>query len=276
MRVQRLRPPLRPRALLLAPLRLVYAVWTGLAFLAVGLTALVLLEVLPGASRRRATARACARSFLWLAGMPLTVRYAERLPAGQCVVVCNHASYLDGPVLTAALPPRFGFVIKREMARVPLAGRALTRLGSEFVERFNRTQVAADARRVIRNAAHGHSLVFFPEGTFTRTPGLLKFHTGAFASAVRAGCPVVPAVVRGTRRALSPNGALPLPGPLELEILPPLAVATGATAEEVPALRDAARAAILAALGEPDLTCCDDTARPPDTAPARSAPTSRP
>jgi len=269
-------PPRRPSALLLAPLRLVYALWVMLAFLAVGLTALLLLEVLPGASRRRATARGCARGFLWLAAMPLTVRHAERLPPGQCVVVCNHASYLDGPVLTAALPPRFGFVIKREMASVPLAGRALKRLRSEFVERYNRKRVAADARRVIRNAEQGHSLVFFPEGTFTRTPGLLKFHTGAFASAVRAGCPVVPAVVRGTRRALSPSGALPRPGAIELEILAPLAVAAGATSEAVPALRDAARAAILAALGEPDLTCCDDTGRPPDTAPVRSAPASRP
>jgi 1-acyl-sn-glycerol-3-phosphate acyltransferase len=270
------RPPLRPGTVLMAPLRLAYTVWVALAFLAAGLTALVVLEVLPGAARRRATARVCARGFLWLAGMPLTVRHAERLPAGQCVVVCNHASYLDGPVLTAALPPRFSFVIKREMSRVPLAGHALKRLGSEFVERFDRTQVAADARRVIRNATHGHSLVFFPEGTFTPSPGLLKFHTGAFASAVRAGCPVVPAVVRGTRRALPPSGALPLPGRIELEILAPLAVAANATSEQVPALRDAARAAILAAVGEPDLTCCDDTVRPPDTTPARSAPASTP
>jgi 1-acyl-sn-glycerol-3-phosphate acyltransferase len=270
------RRPLRPGTVLMAPLRLVYSVWAALSFLAAGLIALLLLEVLPGALRRRTAARNCARGFLWLAGMPLTVRHAERLPGGQCVVVCNHASYLDGPVLTAALPPRFSFVIKREMSRVPLAGRALKRLGSEFVERFDRTQVAADARRVIRNAAQGHSLVFFPEGTFTPTPGLLKFHTGAFASAVRAGCPVVPAVVRGTRRALAPSGALPLPGRIELEILPPIAVPADATSEHVPALRDAARAAILAALGEPDLTCCDDTARPPDTAPAKSAPASTP
>jgi 1-acyl-sn-glycerol-3-phosphate acyltransferase len=272
-------PPRRPfslQALLLAPLRLAYALWAALVFLAAGLTALLLVEVLPGLGRRRATARACARGFLWLAALPLTVKHGERLPAGQCVVVCNHASYLDGPVLTAALPPRFGFVIKREMSSVPLAGRALRRIGSEFVERFNRTRVAADARRVIRNAAHGHSLVFFPEGTFTRTPGLLRFHTGAFASAVRAGCPVVPAVLRGTRRALAPSGGLPQPGPIELEILPPLPVASGVGAEAVAALRDAARAAILAALGEPDLTCCDDTDRPPGTAPARSARASPP
>jgi 1-acyl-sn-glycerol-3-phosphate acyltransferase len=270
-------PPRQPfplRTLLLAPLRLAYALWVAAAFLTVGLAALTLLTPIPGLARRRAAARRAARTFLWLAAMRLTVKHEERLPQGQCVVVCNHASYLDGPVLTAALPPRFAFVIKREMSAVPLAAIVLRRLGSVFVER-NRTQISADARRLLRNASRGNSLVFFPEGTFDPRPGVRKFHAGAFASAVRAGCPLVPAVLRGTRRALWPGGALPLPGPIELEILPPITPAPGAATDAVPGLRDTARAAILAALGEPDLTCCDDTARPPDTAPVRSARASR-
>ncbi len=264
------------RALVLVPLRLLYGLWMAVAFLAVGLTALLLVVVLPDLRRRRAAARAAAAAFLRLAGMPLTVRGTERLPPGQCVVVCNHASYLDGIVLTAALPARFGFVIKREMAAVPLAGTALRRLGSEFVERFNRHRGASDARRVLRNADQGHSLVFFPEGTFTRRPGLLKFHTGAFAAATRAGCPLLPAVVRGTRRVLPPTGGLPRPGPIELEILPALSAGPGAPEHAAAQLRERARAAMLGALGEPDLTCCDDTARPPGIARARSARASRP
>src|SRR5579863_2726704 len=136
------RRPFRPRMLLLAPLRLVYTLWAVLAFLAVGLVALVAMLVLPGIERRRAAGHHAARALLALMGLPLTVKHAERLPAGQCVVVCNHASYLDGPVLTAALPARFGFVIKREMAAVPLAGGLLRRLGAEFVERFDRARGA--------------------------------------------------------------------------------------------------------------------------------------
>ncbi len=265
------------RAFLLVPLRVLYAVWLITSFLVVGLLTLVLLIVLPRLAQRRAAARTLARLFLFAAGLPLTVRFAENLPAGQCVVVCNHASYLDGIVLTAALPPQFGFVIKREMAQVPLAGALLKRLGSQFVERFDRHRSAADARRVLRSASRGASVVFFPEGTFTRTPGLLKFHLGAFVTAVRVGCPLVPAVVRGTRRALPPSGALPVPGRLELQILSAIAPPVSVPDEHVaPRLREAARTAMLAALGEPDLTCCDDTDRPPDTTHARSAPASRP
>jgi 1-acyl-sn-glycerol-3-phosphate acyltransferase len=257
------------------PLRVLYAFWVVAAFLAIGLLALALLIVLPRLQQRRRAARALARVFLMAAGMPLSVKFAERLPAGQCVIACNHASYLDGIVLTAALPPRFAFVIKREMAHFPLAGPLLKRLGSEFVERFNRQRSAADARRVLRNAGLGGSVAFFPEGTFTHAPGLLKFHAGAFVTAVRVGCPLVPAVLRGTRRALPPNLGMPAPGPIELEVLQPLEP-PGEGQHAVSELRDRTRAVILAALGEPDLTCCDDTDRPPDTERVRSAPASRP
>ena len=262
--------------LISAPLRLGYALWAAAAFLVVGFGALVLLVALPRETQRRRAARRMARIYLAVAGMPLTVKSAEQIPEGQCVVVCNHASYLDGIVLTAALPPRFAFVIKREMSVVPLAGALLHRLGSQFVERFDRHKSAADARRVLRNATQGQSVVFFPEGTFTRTPGLLKFHAGAFVTAVRVGCPLVPVVVRGTRRALPPSGGLPLPGRIELEVLPVLAATEDADAHTVAGLRERARTAMLAALGEPDLTCSDDTDHPPDTARARSVPASRP
>ena len=159
---------------------------------------------------------------------------------------------------------------------MPLAGLLLRRLGSHFVDRFNRNRSAADARRVMRDAMNGNSLAFFPEGTFTTKPGLLKFHTGAFTTAIRAGCPIVPATVRGTRVALSPKGGLPRPGRIEVKILTPITPATTASEDAALELRDRARATILGDLGEPDLTCSDDTAPPPDTAHARSVPASRP
>jgi 1-acyl-sn-glycerol-3-phosphate acyltransferase len=263
------------RALARAPGRIAYALYATMTFLVLGFAVLAATLILPGVYRRRAAARGVARAFLRLAGMPLTVRGMERLAPGQCIVVSNHASYLDGLVFTAALPARFSFVIKREMSAVPLAGLFLRRIGSEFVERFDRNRGAADARRVLRNAASGHSLVFFPEGTFTRTPGLLKFHTGAFVTAARAGCPVIPAVVRGTRTALSPSGGLPRPGRIEVEILPAINVRPETGEAASAALRDGARQAILAALGEPDLTCSGDTVLPPHTAHSRSARASR-
>jgi 1-acyl-sn-glycerol-3-phosphate acyltransferase len=233
-------------------LELAYAVYAWAMFVVLALLALVCALIVPGLERRRRAVSAIAGLVLKFAGMSLVVRHADRIPGGQCVIVSNHASYLDGPVFTAVLPPRFGFVIKREMSRVPLAGALLHRIGSQFVERTDRHRGGADARRVLRSATNGQSLVFFPEGTFLKEPGLLKFHTGAFAIAARAGCPVVPAVIRGTRKALPSESAVLRPGPIEVEFLPPIVATETAPDEAAAELRDKARQAILAELDEPD------------------------
>jgi 1-acyl-sn-glycerol-3-phosphate acyltransferase len=240
------------KSIVSGPLHLVYGIYSWVAFLILALLTLFIALLTPGLERRRWVVKTGARTFMRVAGMPLDVKAMETVPQGQCVIVANHASYLDGLVFTAALPPRFGFVIKREMAAVPLAGAMLKLIGSEFVERFNRSKGAADARRVLRNAVNGHSLVFFPEGTFSPEPGLLKFHAGAFTTAARAGCPVVPAVIRGTRHVLPASGVFPRPGKIEIEFLPAV-VATGEQNDVAMELRERSRSAILGCLKEPDL-----------------------
>jgi 1-acyl-sn-glycerol-3-phosphate acyltransferase len=241
-------------AVISVPLRFAYGIYAVALFLVVAITALLGVLLIPTLGARRGTARIAARSFFLLAGMPLRLRGTENLPAGQCVVVANHASYLDGVVMAAALPPRFGFVIKREMNEIPVAGLLLRRIGSEFVERFNRHKGGTDARRVLRTAASGHSLVFFPEGTFTEEVGLGKFHTGAFAIAARAACPVVPAVILGTRRNMPATRIFPRPGAIEVRYGAPISAPSPAPGEDPAlALRDRSRAAILSELNEPDL-----------------------
>ena len=168
-------------------LALPYAVLATTVFLLLSLATLAVLLVLPGLERRRRLVRASARGALRLMGMRLHVQHPERLPPGPCIVVANHASYLDGVVLTAALPARFAFVIKREMDGVPLANLLLRRIGAEFIERSRTGRGARDARRLLKAARSPVSMVFFPEGTFGDGPGLLRFHAGAFVFAVRAG-----------------------------------------------------------------------------------------
>jgi 1-acyl-sn-glycerol-3-phosphate acyltransferase len=239
------------------PLRFIYGLYAVLLFLAVALVALLGVLLMPTLDLRRGTARIAARSFFFLAGMPVKRVGRRNLPDGQCIVVANHASYLDGVVMTAALPARFGFVVKREMNSVPLAGLLLRRIGTEFVDRFNRHKGGTDARRVLRTASSGHSLVFFPEGTFTPEVGLGKFHTGAFAIAARANCPVVPAVIRGTRRNMPATRVFPRPGPIEVRFGLPIAMTAEGDEDLAVKLRDASRAAILLELGEPDLMGSD-------------------
>lgn len=229
-----------------------YGVYTWIVFTACALSTVIAVLLLPTLNLRRSAARRAARLFLALTGMRLNVSGEANLPTTQCVVVANHASYLDGVVMKAALPPRFGYVVKREMNGVPMAGLMLRRIGTEFVERFDRHKGASDARRVLRTAASGHSLVFFPEGTFHPEPGLQKFHTGAFATAARANCAVVPAVIRGTRDMLPGSRALPRWGTINVELLPAITPTEDSPDRAAVELRDRSRAAILMKLDEPD------------------------
>ena len=97
-------------------------------------------------------------------------------------------------------------------------------------------------------------MVFFPEGTFFHEPGLLKFHTGAFVAATRAGCPVVPTVIRGSRALLPSAHLLPRPGRIEVDFLEAQSAATEPGADTAATeLRDRCRRMILEQLDEPDL-----------------------
>lgn len=174
---------------------------------------------LPSLRRRRVVAGTVGRAFLWLTGIPFAVEGLERLPKTPCVVVANHASYIDAIAIVAALPPDFAFVIKKEMVRVPLASLLLRRLGSQFVERFDRHKGATDARRVLKLAATGQSLMFFPEGTFDETRQIGKFLGGAFTTAARAEMPVVAVAIHGTRAVMPPGGISIYRRPIRVEVL---------------------------------------------------------
>ena len=81
----------------------------------------------------------------------------------------------------------------------------------------------------------------------------MRFHAGAFVTAVRTGYPVVPMVIRGTRRALPPHRPWPRPGVVEIEVLPGIVAQQTDAAAAAVELRRRARAAMLERLGEPDL-----------------------
>ena len=227
----------------------------------------VLAVVVPVLSWRRVCTRGLARLWLRLAGLLPQVTGLERLPSGPCVLIANHSSYLDGVLMKAALPPRFSFVIKREAAAMPGVGFLLRRIGSQFVDRTSHGGRQRDARRVVKHAEAGHSLVFFPEGTFDGNVGLKRFHLGAFVAASRSDVPLIPAVIHGARRAL-PNGRLlPRPARIRIEILEPLTF--GDCDSSIERLRERARSVMLERLQEPDLAALTSSVAAP-AEPARA------
>jgi len=245
-------PELRRR--LRAVSGLAYSAWAWMAFLVLALPALATAALLRNPAHGWRLNRVLANAFLRLCGLPLVVRGLDHIPAsGAFVMAVNHASYLDGLILLAALPERgYSFAAKSELSRSLLPRLFLTSIGTDFVERSDIKQGVEDASRLADSVRAGHAPVFFAEGTFTRAAGLLPFRMGAFVVAAQTGVPLVPVAIRGARSVLRDGSWFPRRGTLIVTIGAPLAP-PGKDWNAAVALRDAARAEILRHCGEPDL-----------------------
>jgi 1-acyl-sn-glycerol-3-phosphate acyltransferase len=245
---------LQTRRATTAAAHILYGLYAGLVFAVLAPPAWLLTAFASHPAAAWRVNRLTARLILRLTGIALTVRGLEHLPSTPCVLVANHASYLDGMVLLAALPTPISFVAKREFLDQPVARIYLRGLGVQFVERFEFRQSVDEPGRLADAVKTGTSTGFFPEGTFKRMPGLGPFHLGAFATAVAANVGVLPVAIRGTRTLLRDGQWLPRRGVVTITmdslILPPES-APDAFAAAV-ALRESARAHILEHCGEPD------------------------
>lgn len=230
-----------------------FACWYQFLYRLIGLYLWPLVIWLPGEERRRGVLRQAARFFLWATRLTPQVQGLENLPRERHhIIVSNHASYLDGLVLSAVLPARYAFVAKQELSKERIAGPFLWALGTVFMERFDLARRIEDQRRLSVILAQGQSLVTFPEGTFDRRPGLRLFALGPFAAATEAVVPVVPVVLRGTRGVLREDSTYAHHGTIEVTIGAPV-MPEGPELRQVAVLRDRVRQTILETCREPDL-----------------------
>jgi len=229
-----------------------YATWwwvvVGLAFT----LAWFAVMILPRLDWRWRAIRGIARAALAVMGVPVSVSGLDRIPCGNAMLVFNHSSYMDALVLSAVLPGEPVYVAKKELAGQSFAGPFLRRLGALFVERYDISASLADTEAVIAAARRGCTIVYFPEGTFTRRSGLSGFYLGAFKVAAEAGMPVLPGIIRGTRSMLRSDQWFPRWTPLSVQIENAVS-SSGTEFASLLQLRDAVRKVILAHCGEPDL-----------------------
>ncbi len=169
-------------------------------------------------------AQAWARALLRVSGVRVNVEGLELIdPARSYVFVSNHLSYMDTPVALANIPVQFRFLAKRGLFQIPLLGTHLSRAGHIRVPRedprgaVKSMQLAAEA---IRDKAV--SLLIFPEGGRSHDGVLRPFKEGGAYIAIRAGVPVVPAVMIGTREVLPFGGGVVKAGSVTLKILAPI------------------------------------------------------
>jgi 1-acyl-sn-glycerol-3-phosphate acyltransferase len=168
------------------------------------------------------------RACLSLAGVPVFVEGLDNIVAGdRYVIMANHESGLDIPVLLTALPSflELRFLAKKSLFGVPFLGWAMRSAGFVPVDRDDRSTAVAMLAQTLDEVRRGASPLVFPEETWTVDGRLLPFQRGGFLVALRTGLPILPVGLEGTRLVLPPDQGVIQPQPVTVRIGPPIPTA---------------------------------------------------
>jgi 1-acyl-sn-glycerol-3-phosphate acyltransferase len=192
---------------------------------------------------------------LRFAAIQVEVEGLENIPAGRsCIFMCNHVSNLDPPVVMPLLPGRSSVLLKKELMRIPILGRAMYMAKFIPVERGSRRDAAKASVTAAADALRsGLHMLVFPEGTRSKDGRLSTFKKGPFYLAQETQAPIIPIAVSGTERMMRKGSAAIHPGVARVQLLPPIESTSYATREE---LIQAVRKAIADAL-PPDMRPAD-------------------
>lgn len=159
----------------------------------------------------------------------VSVRGRQRAPGeGNRIYIVNHGSYIDIPVLGAALDDRAVFVYKEELERTPIWGPLLRISPHVGISRTEGREAFDTIEQTARRIREGDmSVVIFPEGTRSADGALGEFKRGGFLLATRTGVPIVPVAIRGTQRLLPRDDWRVRPGAVEVIIGEPIDVPLG-------------------------------------------------
>lgn len=198
----------RRSELLWMPINLLQAVSLALVCLLMIPPALLVLKITGRPDYALWMARSLWAPIILAGGLSrLRVKGLENIdPSRRTLVVCNHRSYADIPVLYRVFPLPLRFIGKRELAGIPLIGRFGRAVGTVFVDRSTRRRAADGIAELTEGLVRGEWTVSFPEGTRSHDGTMGSFSSGTFASAIAAEADILPVAIEGTDRMLARGG----------------------------------------------------------------------
>lgn len=184
----------------------------------------------------------------WCVPVRVVVEGMENVdPNRSFVVVANHQSQFDIPVIYGFCGLDLRWVMKAELRKVPFVAAGCRAIGHIFVDRSNPEQARAAINQAVGRLRSGTGLLFFAEGTRSRSGRLLNFKKGAFRVALDQKMPVLPMTVVGTRDVMPADSIRIRPGTVRLRIHPPIETADMGLAD-LGRLRDRVRETIASGL----------------------------
>ena len=198
-------------------------VWVVLATFFLGICVIIIAQFSKKGNAPHLVARIWGRSILFVSRVRVDIEGLEHIPAGRsCILMANHQSNFDIPVLLGRLPIQFRWLAKEELFRIPIFGRGMRGCGYISIDRTNRKSAFQSLKEAALKIREGASVMIFPEGTRSRDGKIRPFKKGGFVLSVDAGVPIVPIVIYGTH-PIMPKGRLMVRSQdVRMEILAPI------------------------------------------------------
>ncbi len=169
-------------------------------------------------------------------------------PKMPCIFMANHLSFLDGPLLAAAVRRTARIILKKSLFRIPILGIAMRHVGFVPVDRKGHKGGQRSLRRAARLMREkGWSFLVFPEGTRSRDGKMLPFRRGGFFLALESGAAIVPVTIDGTYELMPKGQWYSRSGEVRIVFHDPIPVA-GYPPEAMPELMERVRAAVASGL----------------------------
>lgn len=161
-----------------------------------------------------------AAAWLKLCGARVLLRGRENIkPDENYVFVSNHRSYLETAVVEAHLGRHVGIIAKKELLKLPVAGRLMSYIDMLAIDRSNPGRAVETMREAVRRIHAGLSVVVFAEGTRAMPGELLPFKKGAFHLAIESQAPIIPIAVKNSDNLMGKKTGVAQPGIIEISTL---------------------------------------------------------
>ncbi|OJV39640.1 MAG: 1-acyl-sn-glycerol-3-phosphate acyltransferase [Bacteroidales bacterium 36-12] len=181
------------------------------------LLTIILYPIFPNSEIANSPAKWWSRCICYLLFVRVKLKGIENFDSDKSYIfAANHQSAFDIFALYGWLPNIFKWIMKAELRKIPLVGKACETAGHVFIDRSNPIAAQRSIKKAEMQLTNGISVVIFPEGTRTKTGAMSKFKKGAFRIAADLSLPIIPVTIKGSFERMTRNTFYVKPGNIEM------------------------------------------------------------
>ena len=189
------------------------------------LCALLFPLISPGENKAHKIGNLWAKALLWLTHIRVEVIGRENVLVNRPqIFMANHQSDFDILIVLAYIPGQFRWIVKKELFKIPIFGKAMKSAGYIEIDRQNHEKAMKSMEEAAQKIREGKSVMTFPEGTRSKDGTIKPFKQGMFHLAIQAGVPIVPISIIGAHEILPKRSLKIKPGRITMIIGRPVDV----------------------------------------------------